>query len=106
MLHDLGLEKTVRGLLKPDLYVFLIWPLFTPPPSWLQTLLPAVNELLAAEEWQEWEANLAQLWYDPAELEQLVARHAEWQKMQEQRKQARLEGMLVEAQALENRVEE
>ncbi|GAB4820186.1 hypothetical protein N2152v2_007232 [Parachlorella kessleri] len=70
---------------------------------WEQTLRPAINELLAAEDWALWEQELQRLYCDEAEVAALVQRHAEWQAQQAQRRQARLDGMLLEAQALENR---
>ena len=71
--------------------------------SCLQTLRPAINELLAAEEWARWEQELQRLYCDNAEVAALVQQHVQWQAQQAQRKQARLDGMLLEAQALENR---
>lgn len=41
-------------------------------------MLPALDELLAAEEWRKWDADLNCTHYDPAQLESLLATHREW----------------------------
>lgn len=65
-------------------------------------LRPAVSELLASEEWAEWDATLQRLWCDEAEVAALVAAEAEWRQGQAERRSARLETQLTEAAALEN----
>ena len=66
-------------------------------------MLPALDALLAGQEWEEWGADLERMRYDPDALRTLLAAHADYQ---EQRAAARLEGMLEEAAALEQRGDE
>lgn len=42
------------------------------------TLQPALDTLLAGEEWRKWGSELDRLWVDPAELEALLATFSSW----------------------------
>lgn len=58
-------------------------------------MVPALDCLLGGDEWARWDADLARIWYDPAQLEELLAVHAVWrverQAQQEARRDKRLE---------------
>jgi hypothetical protein len=55
-------------------------------------MLPALDGLLAGEEWRRWEDDLRRLWYEEAEVEQLVEECRGWQQQRqaasEERKRA------------------
>lgn len=63
-------------------------------------MLPALDGLLAGEEWRQWEADLERMHCDPDQLAALLATHAAWRQ---QRVAAKLEGALREAAAQEHR---
>eukprot|EP00887_Chlorella_sp_A99_P000194 scaffold13.g194.t1 len=69
-------------------------------------LLFAVDRLLSAPAWEEWEGDLARMWYDEGEAAQLLAAHAAWRREMLVRREGRASGgggaggALAEAAAL------
>ena len=61
-------------------------------------MLPALDSLLASEEWRHWELDLDRLWFDNAEVQEVLEVHAAWR---EQRQAAKLDSLLNEAAARE-----
>lgn len=66
-------------------------------------MLPALDGLLAGEEWAQWQRDLDALWYDEHELQQLLGTFASWR---EERRAARVAAALEEAAAREVRGDE
>ncbi|KAL4422713.1 hypothetical protein ABPG75_008910 [Micractinium tetrahymenae] len=66
-------------------------------------MLPALDGLLAGDEWAQWQRDLDALWYDEGELRQLLGTFATWR---EERRAAKLEAALEEAAAREARGDE
>jgi hypothetical protein len=58
-------------------------------------MVPALDSLLAGEEWRRWDEDLGRIWYDPGQLQELLALHAVWrvekQAQQEARREERLQ---------------
>ncbi|PSC73076.1 tRNA pseudouridine synthase [Micractinium conductrix] len=71
--------------------------------SFLQQVMhPALDQMLAGEEWAQWCTDLDRLWCDPDELQEMLSTHATWRAA---RQEAKVQAMLEEAAALENREE-
>lgn len=62
-------------------------------------MLPALDGLLAGEEWAQWEADLDRMWYDAGEMKEGLDTFAAWRA---ERRASKMESMLQEAAALEN----
>lgn len=65
-----------------------------------EVMLPALNGLLAGDEWAQWQRDLDTMWYDERELQQLLEAFASWR---EERRAAKAAVLLEEAAALEAR---
>lgn len=61
-----------------------------------EVMLPALDGLLAGEEWAQWQRDLDALWYDERELQQLLGSFASWR---EERRAMKVAALLQEAAA-------
>lgn len=66
-------------------------------------MLPALDGLLAGEEWRQWADDLDLLRVDPAELQAFLAANRAWRADRAAAKAAKAEALLAEAAAAEHR---
>jgi tRNA pseudouridine38-40 synthase len=66
-------------------------------------LLPAVSSLLQGNEWEEWAGDLDKLFWNEDEYEQFIREYREYRKKGDERRKAKVERLLEEAAAEENR---
>lgn len=68
-------------------------------------LLPAVSSLLQGAEWEDWENDLDMLFYEEEEYEVFIKSYREYRKRGDERKKEKVERLMAEAAAEENREE-
>jgi hypothetical protein len=48
-----------------------------------EAMLPALDSLLAGEEWHQWEQDLDRLWCDEGQVAEVLEAHAAWRRQRE-----------------------
>jgi tRNA pseudouridine38-40 synthase len=68
-------------------------------------LYPAVSSLLQGEEWENWGEDLDGLFYEESEYSEFIGAYREYRKRGDERKKEKVDRLLAEAAAEENREE-